>query len=108
MATTTSERTIQLKKHFMELHEKGWSIAKIAEHFSLSQRHIYNVLPEIAEENGVSKESLLAVPHKEHSTRSKTTKSSVNPYEIEKSFDKMISTGKDIINQITCILQEER
>lgn len=108
MATTMNERTKQLKENFMELHEKGWSISKIAEHFSLSQRHIYNVLPEIAKENGVSKESLLAVPHKEHSTCSKTTKSSVNPYEIEKSFDKMISTGKDIINQIRCILQEER
>lgn len=108
MATTMNERTKQLKENFMELHEKGWSIAQIAEYFHLSQRHIYNVLPEIAEENGVSKESLLAVPHKEHSTRSKTTKSTINPYEIEKSFDEMISQGKKIINNITSILHEER
>ena len=108
MATTTSERTIQLKKHFMELHEKGWSISQIAQEFDLSRRQVYNLLSEIAAENGVTRESLLDVPHKEHSTSSKTANSAINPDQIERDFDKMISTGKNIIEKITGILQEER
>lgn len=61
-----AERTLKFKENYVRLHEEGWSHRQIAEEFDLSVRHGYYLLPEIAEEAGVSRESLLVRPHAPH------------------------------------------
>jgi len=54
-----SERAVQMKKHFIELHNEGLTIPQIAATFELDKSTVYRLLDDIAEENGVSRESLL-------------------------------------------------
>lgn len=59
----TSERVVQLKKNFIELHEQGFTIPEIADKFHLGKSTVYRLLGEIAQENGVSRDSLLQEVH---------------------------------------------
>ena len=56
---TEVEQVKFMKENFMELHQQGLSVPKIAEQFNLPQMVVYNALQEIADTNGVSRESLL-------------------------------------------------
>lgn len=104
----TSERVQQLKKNFMKHHNEGKTIKEISEHYNVSTRHIYFILQEIADENNVTRESLLTTPHHEHLRRgSAKTSVQVKPEEVRKKFDTMISNAKTLISKIDSILQEE-
>ena len=61
-----NERTLQMMKNYVRLHDEGHSLAEIAKMYSLSARTVYYVLQEIADEAGVSRESLLKAPHSKH------------------------------------------
>ena len=61
--TTQDERTLQMKREYMKLHDEGYSPREIAKKFGLSDVTVYRYLGEIAEENGVTRESLLEIPH---------------------------------------------
>lgn len=68
MRTTTaiqtprlSERVIQMKQSFMELHRQGFSIPDIAKKFNIDNSTIYYHLQDIAEANGMAREDLLRV-----------------------------------------------
>jgi len=61
-----SERTLQMKRSFMKLHEKGLGVREIAEQFNLSLYTVYSALGEIAQAAGVTRESLLQRPHGPH------------------------------------------
>lgn len=63
MATESSERVVQMKASFMELHEAGLTIQEIADKFNLSRATMYRHLESIALENGVTRESLLQQVH---------------------------------------------
>lgn len=104
----TSERVQQLKKNFMKHHEKGETIREISNRYHVTTRHIYSILQEIADENNVSRESLLTTPHREH-LRKESDKISgqIKPEEVREKFDTMISNAKTLINEIDSILQEE-
>ncbi|MGN1298148.1 MAG: hypothetical protein ACI4VH_07040 [Clostridia bacterium] len=105
----TSERVQQLKKNFMKHHNEGKTIKEISEHYNVSTRHIYFILQEIADENNVSRESLLTTPHREHPRNgSAKTSKQVKPQEIREKFDTMISNAKTLIKKIDYILQEEK
>jgi predicted DNA-binding protein YlxM (UPF0122 family) len=108
MANNTSERVQQLKKNFMKHRiDEGKTIKEISEIYNVSTRHIYLRLQEIANENNVTRESLLTTPHREHPRRSSSTTEQVNPQEIRQEFDTMISNAKVLIEKIDSILQEE-
>jgi transposase len=66
-----SERTIAMKKGFMALYEKGYSIPEIAERYNLSFSTVYKRLEEIAQENGVEggREALLQLPRTQKNER---------------------------------------
>lgn len=59
----TSERTRMMMSQFMSLHNQGYSISQIAEKFNLSKPTIYKYLEQIAQQEGVSRESLLQEIH---------------------------------------------
>lgn len=59
--TKESERTYIMKENFMMLHQQGLSISEIADRYNLSKITVYRHLQEIADKNGVTRESLLKV-----------------------------------------------
>lgn len=104
-----SERVKQLKKHFMEYREKGYSIAEIAKEFQLSSITVYSYLEEIARDHGVTRESLLYMPHKPHqiTKKSKTQKEEIDVEALQKDFSDAIETINAIISEIDKKLQED-
>ena len=66
MAQKINERTLQMRKNYVQLWEQGCSVKEIAEKFSLSPRTVYSHLEVIAQESGYSREELLQRPHGEH------------------------------------------
>lgn len=65
-----NERTLRLRKQFMSLWKKGWTIKQIAEHedIQLNVCTVYANLQRIADDNGVTRDSLLRQPHSAHLT----------------------------------------
>ena len=61
-----NERTLQMMKNYVSLHDGGMSPRDIAKKFDLSYWTVYNALQEIADSAGVTRESLLERPHSEH------------------------------------------
>lgn len=57
-----SSNVQEMIEHFMEYHNRRYSISDIAKHFGVSVKTIYWCLGEIALANGVSRESLLDQP----------------------------------------------
>ena len=53
------ERTLQMMESFISLHNEGHDINEIAKMFNLAFSTVYKHLGEIAEKNGVTRESLL-------------------------------------------------
>lgn len=108
--TKQAERTIQMKLHFMELHEDGKTIKEIAAKYNITARSVYLHLQEIADENGVSRESLLDMVQKEHDVSKKHVRKKcekVDPEELKKDFEGAIKHVNDIIEKIDIILKEE-
>lgn len=60
------ERTFKMKRDYVKLHSRGLGPVAIAKKFNLSVKTVYRHLGDIAKEAGVSRESLLEIPHKEH------------------------------------------
>ena len=58
-----NERTLQFRKNFMRLYEEGLTALEIGEKYNLSSGTVYRILGEIADEAGVTRESLLQRPH---------------------------------------------
>jgi len=103
-----SVRMAELKKNFMKHHEEGKTIKEIAELYNVSKRHIYTSLQDIADENNVSRESLLTNVHKKHKPLQNTKSAGqINPAEMKENFDGIINNAKIIIKKIDSILQEE-
>jgi DNA-binding Lrp family transcriptional regulator len=58
----TNERTLQMMKAYVELHDQGFSVAEIAKRFNLSETTVYARLEEIAEHAGLTRHELLISP----------------------------------------------
>ena len=103
-----SIRMEELKKNFMKHHEEGKTIKEISELYNVSTRHIYNSLQDIADENNVSRESLLKNIHKKHQPpQNIKLAGQINPAEMNENFYGIINNAKIIIKKIDSILQEE-
>lgn len=106
----TSERVLAMKKGFMKQHEKGETISEIAEHFNVSIWSIYDHLQEIADENGVTRESLLQRVHKPHEI-SKINKArereKINPEELLTKLNESHKNLVEAIETIDDILEKE-
>lgn len=105
-----SERVKELKKNFISHRENGETIKDISNRYQVSTRHIYHILHEIADENGVSRESLLVSPHHKHPKRGSILSEQIKTDEIDEireNFEIMLSNAYKIIKQISDILQQE-
>ena len=57
-----SERTLKMKENFVTLRKEGLTPLEIADRYSVSYRTMYSCLSEIADDAGVTRESLLVTP----------------------------------------------
>lgn len=79
-----SERVKKMLAGFMNLHEQGFSIPEIAQEFGLTSVTVYAYLQEIADNNGVTRESLLQQVHKTNSyfmTKNRQIRTGINEAE---------------------------
>lgn len=94
-----SERMHLMKESFMDLHQQGISIPKIAEKFDLSYSAVYHALQDIADENGVTRASLLTL------VRTSTEKAYEMEAEIEKvNFEEIKQCFKEINESISLMV----
>ena len=97
MIARQQERTFQMMKNFIPLHNEGYSIEAIAKRYNLTTSTVYNRLGEIAEKAGVSRDSLLERPFiADHAGRNFTP---VKPVERAK-FDETFSALVDMIDSV--------
>lgn len=111
MERKSSERVRAMKREFMTLHNEGYGIYEIAEHFGLHFTTVYHHLEGVALENGVSRESLLSKvqtkrKHKVSiSEEEKTAK--VTFEEIGKHLEDAENSLKDVTTNIDKLLKKE-
>ena len=104
-----SERTKLMKQNFMELHNRGLTIPEIAERYDLSKITVYRNLQTVADENGVSRESLLQIirmpTDKAYAREAK--KVSVDVQQLKEEFKKAKSSITFLIEIIDQTLEQE-
>lgn len=100
----TSQRTKDMKKNFMSHHEKGMNIAEIANLYSISGFTVYRSLQEIADINGVTRESLLKRVHSTHSPFIKGKKEDLNFEEIQNLANTVKEEIKKTIDTINHVI----
>lgn len=105
-----SERMRVLKQNFMLLHQEGLSIPEIAGKFNVSFSNVYRVLQEIADSNGVTRESLLQIvriPSFEKELREERKRVSVNIEELRQGFQEAGSIIDQLMSKIETMIEEE-
>lgn len=102
MATKTSERVLQMKENFWDLHLQGFSIPEIANMYGLSPSTVYSYLDKIAQEHEVSREELLQQVHKTPAYWERQEASmKANGEDIAKGFDSILESISGIQGTIT-------
>lgn len=61
-----TQRVEKLLKEFMQYHNAGYTVLEIAKIFEVDFSTVYNYLQEIADANGVTRESLLERKSSQH------------------------------------------
>lgn len=108
---TESERVVQMKANFMNLHQEGWSISEIADKYNLSKPTVYRHLETIASQNGVTRESLLQHVHQTQAYWARQSNSlKVDGNQLLEKFDvaqKALNGISDDISLIIGIIEED-
>ena len=110
MLTKESERTRVMKENFMAQHLEGDTIPEIAERYNLSRATVYRHLQEIADNHGVTRESLLKiirVPTTERQYAEEERRTKVTADELKAGFKSANDSINNLINYIDLILMEE-
>ena len=104
-----SERMRLMKENFMELHYQGFTVPEIAVKFNLGKATVYHALQEIANANGVSRESLLKIVRTptERAYKEEAKKVKVNVEELKKGFKEAGNSLNFLIGIIDETLREE-
>ena len=104
-----SERMRLMKENFMKLHKQGFTIPEIVAEFNLGKATVYHTLQEIADANGVSRESLLKVVRtpSERAYKEEAKKVKVNVTELKNGFKEAGNMLDSLIGIIDETLREE-
>jgi len=106
-----SERTRVMRENFMTYHEQGYTIKEIAEKSGLSDFTVYHNLQRIADEHGVSRDSLLKVvkgPRSERAFQEERQRVTVNVEELRAGFQEAGNLIDFLIETIDETLKEEK
>lgn len=102
-----TQRIEKLLKEFMQYHNDGYSILEIAEIFNVSFSAVYKHLQEIADFNGVSRESLLERGSSAHSTpHHPFLKERIDAQTLLNGFNDVENDINKIISEIDNILEK--
>ena len=105
-----SERVKMMKANFMKDRETCGSMVEIAKKYEISVFTIYDNLQDIADENGVDRDSLLYVVQKEHEVgvrKIKRKEKEIKPEELREDFRILKETIQSIRTKIQTILNEQ-
>lgn len=104
-----SERMHLLRQNFMELHQQGFSIPEIAHKYNLSPATVYGKLQKIADENGVSRQSLLQIVRtpSERLYREEAESTKVNMQQLTDEFRKAMDAINFLLDYIDDTLRKE-
>ena len=106
-----SEKVSRMIDNFMELHNQGYTIPQIAEKFKLSETTVRIHLQEIADNNGVSRDSLLQIVHSQHfmsKIRNSAQMEKEDPKELRRVFESAMNEVTELIKVIDKRLEGER
>lgn len=104
MAART-QRVEKLIREFMQYHNDGYSILEIAKLFEVDFSTVYNYLEEIANANGVTRESLLERKSSQHeSLHSVFAKEKIDATNLKKDFEMVEKDLGGVIAKIDQIL----
>lgn len=101
-----TQRVEKLINEFMQYHNNGYSILEIAEIFNVSFSAVYKHLQEIANANGVSRESLLERNVNTYNTRKPFFKEKVDAQALLNDFNNVENNINKIIAEIDNILEK--
>jgi predicted DNA-binding protein YlxM (UPF0122 family) len=108
---TTSERVRRMIEGYYSDWQSGMGTLEIAKKYGITRRTVYARLQEIADANGVQRETLLERVHKEHASRSKnetTIREKVDPIKLEEEMTQLITDVKQVISRIDKSLNNEQ
>lgn len=106
-----SERVRLMKESFMKLHEDGYSIPEIADKFNLNESTVYRHLQDIADANGVTRESLLQIvktPSERTLQRQEELKTRVTVEGLRKGFQEVGEHIDTLIGNIEEVIAFDR
>ena len=104
-----SERTKKMRENFIKERREGKSFTEIAQKYGLHVTTIYMNLQAIADENSVSRESLLYRPSSSHvftKPRGALKKDDVDPNELKNRFSEIKKNTQSIIEKIDEKIEE--
>lgn len=112
-----NERTLRMMESYVRLFNEGMTLTEIAKEFRLAPATVRLHLGEIAEKEGVTRESLLNQPHREHIMIGAKDYEPVKPLDVtefsnnlevlNKEFDKTIKKMEERIESLDTKLKEE-
>lgn len=105
-----SERMRLMKENFMTLHQQGFTIPEIAEKYNLGRATVYHTLQEIADANGVKRESLLQIVRtpSERAYNEEAKRIKVDVGELRQGFTDVGNSLDRLIGIIDDTLREEQ
>ena len=100
-----TQRVERLLKEFMQYHNAGYTVLEIAKIFKVDFSTVYNYLQEIADANGVTRESLLERKSSQHeSLHSVFAKEKIDATNLIKDFEMVEKDLGGVIAKIDQIL----
>lgn len=104
-----TENVSKMLENFMELHNEGYTIPEIAQKYNVEKSTVYHLLQQIADANGVTRESLLQIVHSNHvMTKARISKATqVNPEELKAAFERANKEVKNLTRIVDQILEGE-
>ena len=95
-----TQRVKKLHKEFMHYHNQGYSVMEIAKIFDVDFSTVYKHLQQIADENGVTRESLLSNPVGSYPSRATSSSEKVDFEKLRTDFDNAEKSIDEILNTI--------
>ncbi len=98
--STRTQRVEKLHKEFMSYHKQGYSVLEIAKILKVDFSTVYKHLQQIADENGVTRESLLVKPSSSYSERATYSTDKVNFEKLRTEFANVEQSIDEILNTV--------
>ena len=100
MSVKLSERTKRMRKNFMKERREGKNIAQIAKEYEMNVSTVYSSLQIIADENNVSRESLLEKMSGPHSRKKRKKLEEVDVKLLSENFEAIVENIDIIVQNI--------